>query len=204
MDWWGRRSRRCSTAGVRCEREGAGGAESGAPRFLSDVKRNGLLLLVLGLLAVSLAYGALITGVSEPADCTGHLSEHCVTGSVARCVPEAPSYRCDADLTCVFGDAWWSRGADTLVILGDCSDALPREIEIRLAADSSSNTQWGGAGGTLVSVGGDVAWSHDNWEWAFRKCPPGTDPSSCFQKATAPSIADDEAPHDHVRHLRDH
>ena len=47
--------------------EGAGGAESGAPRFLSDVKRNGLLLLVLGLLAVSLAYGALITGVGGAA-----------------------------------------------------------------------------------------------------------------------------------------
>lgn len=125
------------------------------------------------------ATGALVTGVSEPADCAGHLSEHCVTGSVARCVPEAPSYRCDADLTCVFGDAWWSRGADTLVILGDCADAVPREIVIRLAADPSSNTQWGGAGGTLVSVGDDVAWSHDNWAWAFRKCRPGTDPSSC-------------------------
>lgn len=43
----------------------AGGAEGGAPRFLSDVQRNGLLLLVLGLIAVALAYGALIAGVGE-------------------------------------------------------------------------------------------------------------------------------------------
>ena len=125
------------------------------------------------------ADGTLVTGVSDPADCLGHLSEHCVTGSVARCLPEAPSDRCSAELTCVFGDEWWSRGADTLVIRGDCSDAIPRDITIQLAADASANTEWGGAGGTLVSVGGEAAWSHDNWPWAFRKCPPGTDPTRC-------------------------
>jgi hypothetical protein len=90
-----------------------------------------------------------------------------------------PQQTCDAELTCVFGAAWWSLGADTLVILGDCSDGTPREIAIQLAADPSSNTEWGGAGGTLLTVGGEAGWSHDNWDWAFRKCPPGTGPATC-------------------------
>lgn len=113
--------------------------------------------------------GALHPVVSDPADCLGHLSEHCVTGSVAR-----------GETSCVFGSEWFSRGSSKLVIIGDCSDDVAREIEIEMAADASSNSSWGGAGGTLVSVGGASGWIHDNWDWAFRKCPAGTDPTTCL------------------------
>ncbi|MEZ4403217.1 MAG: hypothetical protein R3B06_24545 [Kofleriaceae bacterium] len=66
-----------------------------------------------------------------------------------------------------------------LVIDGVCSDGVAREVEIGLAADSSSDADWSGAGGTLLTVGGEEGWSHDNWEWSFRKCRPGTGPSDC-------------------------
>jgi hypothetical protein len=125
------------------------------------------------------ADGALAAVSSDPASCGGHLSQHCVTGSVANCVPRVPGERCEAALTCVFGDRWSSRSSSVLVIAGACSDGVARDIAIELAADSSSNTGWGGAGGTLLSVGGETSWSHDNWPWAFRKCPAGTDPATC-------------------------
>jgi hypothetical protein len=124
--------------------------------------------------------GSLRAVVSDPADCSGHLSQHCVTGSVASCLPTPETPRCAGEITCVFGDQWFSRGASTLVVVGDCSDATAREIVIAMAADPASNTRWGGAGGTLVTVGGEAGWSHDNWDWAFRKCQTGTDPTSCL------------------------
>ena len=34
--------------------------------------------------------GRLEVGPSIPSDCSGHLSRHCVTGSVANCTPAAP------------------------------------------------------------------------------------------------------------------
>ncbi len=117
---------------------------------------------------------------SFPANCTGHLSEHCVTGSVANCVPDPQMGPCIGDTTCVFGNEWFSRGSSTLVIVGECSDAVAREIVIEMNADPSSNTSFGGAGGTLVSVGGSSTWSHDNWDWAFRKCE-GADVEACNQ-----------------------
>ena len=113
--------------------------------------------------------GALTVGPSFPDNCSGHLSEHCVTGSVAK-----------APLSCVFGSSWYSLDASHVVIAGDCSDQVPRDIVIELAADPSSNTSFGGAGGTLLTVGGEAGWSHDNWDWAFRKCPSGTTPASCM------------------------
>lgn len=128
------------------------------------------------------ADGAVVVGPSEPPDCSGHLDRHCVTGSVARCLPQEPGGRCIAEPSCTFGDTWWSLGASTLVIVGDCSDGTPREIVIELAADASGNAGWGGAGGTLVTVGGETGWSHDNWEWLFRKCPEGTGPADCVPR----------------------
>ena len=114
------------------------------------------------------ADGELVQGASVPPDCTGHLEARCVTGTVAK-----------AELACAFGDTWWSKSSRHLVILGDCSDGKPREIELELAADASSNTGFGGAGGTLLVVDGELGWSHDNWEWAFRKC--AGDPRDCPQ-----------------------
>jgi hypothetical protein len=123
--------------------------------------------------------GTVGLGPSVPPDCGGHLGRHCVTGSVANCVPPASAGRCQSELTCVFGNEWFSTSSRHLVIVGTCSDGHPREIVIEMNADPSSNTSWGGAGGRLLSVGGELDWSHDNWEWAFRKCPAGTDPSTC-------------------------
>lgn len=110
------------------------------------------------------ADGAVTVGVSFPDDCSGHLSEHCVTGSVARCA--AGGQGCDAT-SCVFGSEWWSDGPSTLVIAGECSDGVARPIAIDLATAA------------VLSVGGETGWSHDNWDWAFRKCE-GAAPCSPF------------------------
>ena len=122
------------------------------------------------------ADGRLVTGTSIPADCSGHLSRHCVTGSVANCVGNG----CTSELTCVFGATWHSLDAHHLVIEGRCSDGRARDIVIELAVDASSNTELGGAGGTLVSVDGEAGWTHDSFAWAFRKCPAGASSCSLF------------------------
>ncbi|MFN0246685.1 MAG: hypothetical protein ACKV2T_07235 [Kofleriaceae bacterium] len=49
-----------------------------------------------------------------------------------------------------------------------------------MSTDASSNTSFGGAGGTLVSVGGSTTWSHDNFEWAFCRCE-SADLEACNQ-----------------------
>jgi len=103
------------------------------------------------------ADGSLVAASSEPAGCTDHLSAHCVTGSVARCLPRGDVEHCDATPSCVFADAWWSRGPETLVVTGACSDGTPRDIVLEPAT------------GRVISVGGEPGWSHDNWIWAFRK-----------------------------------
>ena len=64
-----------------------------------------------------------------------------------------------------------------LVIAGVCDDHLARDIAVELAADPTHDADWGGAGGTVLTVGDDPAWAHDNWDWAFRKCPAGTTPA---------------------------
>ena len=125
------------------------------------------------------ASGSLVAGASEPAGCTGHLSEHCVTGSVANCKPVPPETTCTATVTCVFGNAWGSIDAATLVIAGDCSDGVVRPITLAFNPDSSMNAGFG-ANATIASVDGDPNWYHDNWEWAFQKCPDGVE-------ATCPS-----------------
>ena len=56
------------------------------------------------------------------------------------------------------------------MIAGKCSDDRARDIVIELNADPSSNTEFGGAGGRLISVDGATDWSHDNFDWVFRKC----------------------------------
>lgn len=126
------------------------------------------------------ADGRVTVGPSDPPDCTAHLERHCVTGSVARCTPAEPGGFCQGAPTCLFGDRWHSQGERVLVFAGVCSDQVARDIVIQLEPDTGGNTGWGGAGGTLVSVGGETGWSHDNWPWAFRKCPPGTTPVTCF------------------------
>ena len=123
------------------------------------------------------ADGAVTIGPSDPSDCSGHLERHCVTGSVARCLPTPPEQSCRGTPTCVFGDRWHSDRV--LVIAGVCDDHLARDIAVELAADPTHDADWGGAGGTVLTVGDDPAWAHDNWDWAFRKCPAGTTPANC-------------------------
>ena len=131
------------------------------------------------------ADGRLELGPSIPDDCSGHLSQHCVTGSVANCRPASEYESCRDELTCVFGDKWHSLDSATLVIVGDCSDDVARAIQIAFNPDSSGNAQIDGAGAQLVSVAGDVDWSHDNWQWAFQRCPDG-DPATCPFDAPLP------------------
>ena len=124
--------------------------------------------------------GAVTIGPSDPPDCGTHLERHCVTGSVARCTPAPPQDSCLGTPTCVFGDRWSSQGDRTLVIAGVCSDQVARDVVIQLPADASHAAQWGGAGATVLTVGGEPGWAHDNWSWAFRKCPPGTSAQTCI------------------------
>ena len=110
---------------------------------------------------------------SFPSNCSGHLSGVCETGHVSNCVRTPRQPVCESDVTCFFGDRWYSRDARTLVIDGDCSDDVAREIVIDFQPDASLNTIPGGSGGGLISVGGEAGWSHNSWEWSFRKCPVG-------------------------------
>jgi hypothetical protein len=124
------------------------------------------------------ADGTLHTGSSDPSDCVGHLARHCVTGSVANCRPKRDEGHCTGTLTCVFGREWFSKNG-MLGIVGNCSDLNPRTIWIHFGKDASLNTVPGGSGGFLHSVEGSIEWSHDNWDWAFRKCPAGTTEATC-------------------------
>ena len=126
------------------------------------------------------ADGTVVIGPSEPPDCGAHLERHCVTGSVARCTPRNPGEACTGTPTCLFGARWHSQGDRHLVFAGVCSDQVARDIVIELAPDTGQNSEWGGAGGTLLTVGGEPNWAHDNWAWAFRKCPAGTTPATCL------------------------
>lgn len=107
-----------------------------------------------------------------------------MTGSVANCKPEAPYESCTSELTCVFGSEWYSTSSSSTVIAGDCSDGIERPIQFEFNPDSSGNADFG-ANATLISVGSDANWSHDNWEWAFLKCPDGN-PDTCPFDAPLP------------------
>lgn len=115
------------------------------------------------------ATGALVVLDSWPDGCSGHLSEHCVTGSVSDCVAEPDNVWCEAERTCVFGDRWHSEDDQTLVIEGQCTDGISRDIVLHFGNDPSQNAE-SGADVTLLTVDGQTGWSHNGWEWAFRKC----------------------------------
>lgn len=122
------------------------------------------------------ADGTLVLGDSWPADCTGHLSDHCVTGSVADCVADDNEIWCEPERACVFGDEWHSEDDQTLVIEGHCTDDVVRDIVLLFSSDASQNSEFGN-GATVLTVDGQTGWSHNGWEWAFRKCPD--DDSHC-------------------------
>ncbi len=126
------------------------------------------------------ADGTLVVGSSWPSDCSGHLENHCVTGSVANCVPEPDTMWCETERTCVFGESWRSEDDQTLVIEGQCSDGVARDIVLEFNSDSSQNASFG-AGATLLTVDGESGWAHNSWEWAFRKCPDDDSQCGTFQ-----------------------
>jgi hypothetical protein len=82
-----------------------------------------------------------------------------VTGSVSRGY-QGPR--------CVFGKAWLSRDAATLVIDGECSDGARRDIVLVFRNAPASNTSW--ADVVIDSVGGESGWIHGFPEWRFVKC----------------------------------
>jgi hypothetical protein len=106
--------------------------------------------------------GRVVVGASEPPDCSGHLSRHCVTGSVSRDVtdPEA--------LTCVFGSRWRAVSGSELELLGDCADGRDRWIRLRF--DEGTAWQAAGMAPLEVRVDGEAGWGHDGFDWWFRRC----------------------------------
>lgn len=121
------------------------------------------------------ADGTVAIGPSEPSDCSGHLERHCVTGSVARCVPTAPEEQCQGEPTCVFGLRWRSAGPRLLSVDGVCSDGVRRPIVLELTAADDAT----GGPATVRTVGGETGWSHDNWSWWFRRCPADATFETC-------------------------
>jgi hypothetical protein len=106
------------------------------------------------------ADGALRVVSSDPADCSGHLARHGVTGSVGKgCGGQ--DQRCTPALSCVFGKRWYSLDVRTLVIVGDCSDGQARDLRFDVGPDAAE----GYVDVELVSVGGETDWGHDNWPW---------------------------------------
>jgi hypothetical protein len=94
------------------------------------------------------------------------------TGSVAKAETFDPA--------CTFGDEWHSAGANALVIQGDCTDEVEREIVLELDSDPSNNSEMGGVTIKIVSVGGESDWIHADWPWMFRKCEAEQTEGECM------------------------
>ena len=121
------------------------------------------------------ADGTLVTEGSLPENCAGHLRVHCVTGTVSDCVVDPTMTWCEPETTCIFGERWHTNDDQTLVIEGECTDDVTRNIVLQFNGDSSQNSQFG-ITPNLLTVGAQTGWAHNGWEWAFRKCPEdGTD-----------------------------
>lgn len=123
------------------------------------------------------ADGTVAIGPSDPTDCTGHLERHCVTGSVAFCLPRFPEDTCRGTPTCVFGARWRSAGPRVVIFDGVCDDGVARPIALELDATPGDDVEGGPA--AVLTVGDEAGWSHDNWAWWFRKCPTGTTTATC-------------------------
>jgi hypothetical protein len=85
--------------------------------------------------------------------------------------------RGQGDLVCTFGERWSSPDHETLLIEGECSDGLVRDIELGFPADSAANSQGGQTQVEVLSVGGDEGWEHGFPEWRWLKC---LDSTPCF------------------------
>ncbi len=107
--------------------------------------------------------GTLQVGQAEPPNCEGHLAKHCVTGSVENCF--SSTGHCQSTLSCVFGEHWRSIDSNELIIVGKCSDGQERDIRLKFPTNASMGTK-----PEVVSVGEEINWSHNSWEWNFRKC----------------------------------
>jgi hypothetical protein len=91
--------------------------------------------------------------------------------SVANGQPVSPMQgagmvRCPGEGTvpaCAFGPSWYSRGVDTLVIDGACTDQVARDIELQFSDETRT------AAVTVLSVGGEAGWSQ-RAAWRFEKC----------------------------------
>jgi hypothetical protein len=87
------------------------------------------------------------------------LGDEYVTGSVGD--PQS-------GIRCSFAHRWYSTDDATLVIDGNCSDGKYREIMLGFADDPTANTI--DADVVVVSVGGEDGWSHEDWQWRWRRC----------------------------------
>ena len=64
---------------------------------------------------------------------------------------------------CTFGSTWYSRGVDTLVIDGTCTDAVARDIELQFADETRT------PGVAVHTVGGEPGWTQGA-AWRYQKC----------------------------------
>jgi hypothetical protein len=96
-----------------------------------------------------------------------------VTGTVANCIAKA-TVTCEATINCRFARSWSASG-NVLTLASDCSDGTSRDVRLSFTRDP----QTGAFGNvTLLTVGGETGWSHNDFLWRFRKCP-GTDEEQC-------------------------
>lgn len=76
-------------------------------------------------------------------------------------------------LLCRFGSRWRSVEERRLIITADCTDGVPRDVELRFESQPSQNASPDGATVSLGTVDGETGWVHPGFEWRFKKCRPG-------------------------------
>src|SRR5688572_16512700 len=80
----------------------------------------------------------------------------------------------DTSVSCVFGEVWQAPDLWHLIIAGECSDQIARDIHLDFESAPAANA----AGATVLidDVGGEEGWQEPQFGWSFRKCPAADDP----------------------------
>ena len=67
-------------------------------------------------------------------------------------------------LSCAFGSAWYSADATTVIVDGECTDHVGRDITLDFGNGTSALSQV-----TVRAVGGEVSWM-EPVGWSFHRC----------------------------------
>ena len=116
------------------------------------------------------ADGSVTLEESTVGDCSG--LGGCDVGRVFHCGPTMDCY--DWNDSCVFGDTWYSLSPLHLVILGECTGGVTREILIGFQRDDEGEL----VNAALLGVDNDPGWTFQPITPLFHKCPEGP-PSNC-------------------------